>query len=189
MGKLRLNLGSGLRPLDGFVNVDKYGEPDLRFDLETFPWPWEDNSVAQIKLIHVLEHLGQLTDVYLRIVQEIYRVSEPGGTVHIIVPHHRHDNFVHDPTHVRAITANGLQLFSRRLNREWQANGGGNSPLGLYLDVDFEIVKTHLVASALWRERAGERAGDAELLMHESELYNNLIEEVGLHLEVVKPLR
>ncbi|MEM8640977.1 MAG: hypothetical protein AAGG51_19515 [Cyanobacteria bacterium P01_G01_bin.54] len=186
---LRLNLGSGQRPLDGYLNVDKYGEPDLHWDLETFPWPWDNNSASEIKLIHVLEHLGQQTETYLQIIQEMYRVAEPDATVHIIVPHHRHDNFVHDPTHVRAITPSGLQMFSRRLNRAWQAKGAANTPLGLYMDVDFELVQTNLVASSLWFERAGDRAQDLQLLLRESALYNNLIEEVELRLRVMKPLR
>jgi predicted SAM-dependent methyltransferase len=58
MSGLRLNLGCGMRRLDGFVNVDKFGEPELRHDLETFPWPWPDDSVVEVLLNHVLEHLG-----------------------------------------------------------------------------------------------------------------------------------
>jgi len=54
---LKLNLGSGQHPQPGFVNVDKLGEPDLKCDLEVFPWPWPENSVSEILLIHVLEHL------------------------------------------------------------------------------------------------------------------------------------
>ncbi|NEO86316.1 MAG: hypothetical protein F6J87_18980 [Spirulina sp. SIO3F2] len=185
---LRLNLGSGQRPLEGYLNVDKYGEPDLRWDLETCPWPWDDNSVSEIKLIHVLEHLGQQTETYLNIIQEMYRVCAPDATIHIIVPHHRHDNFVHDPTHVRAITPSGLQMFSRQLNQEWQAKGCANTPLGLYLGVDFELMQTNLVASSLWFNRYRDRAQDVQLLLQESALYNNLIEEVEMRLRVVKPL-
>ena len=56
MPGLRLNLGCGFKQLEGYVNVDRFGNPDLKFDLETFPWPWLDNSVIEIKLIHILEH-------------------------------------------------------------------------------------------------------------------------------------
>ncbi|MEO0535214.1 MAG: hypothetical protein AAF215_15245 [Cyanobacteria bacterium P01_A01_bin.123] len=189
MPDLRLNLGSGQQPIEGYVNVDKFGEPDLCFDLETFPWPWADNSVSEIKLLHVLEHLGQQTNIYFQIVQEMYRICLPNATIHIVVPHHRHDNFVHDPTHVRAITAAGLQMFSRRINRDWQVQGCANTPLGLYLDVDFELVQTNLSASPLWFERYRDRANDVQLLLQESALYNNLIEEIEMQLQVIKPLR
>jgi hypothetical protein len=55
MNGLRLNLGCGAKKLSGFVNVDKFGEPDLKYDLEVFPWPWDNNSVVEILLNHVLE--------------------------------------------------------------------------------------------------------------------------------------
>ncbi len=75
MSNLRLNLGCGVKRLNGYVNVDKFGEHDLCFDLETFPYPWEHNSIAEIAMHQVLEHLGQQTKVYLKIIQELYRLK------------------------------------------------------------------------------------------------------------------
>lgn len=186
MSDLRLNLGCGAKLLDGYINVDKFGTPDLLFDLETFPWPWKDNSVVAIELSHVLEHLGQQTQVYLKIIQEVYRICAPGASVHVVVPHHRHDNFFHDPTHVRAITPVGLSMFSKRLNREWQANRKAFTLLGLYLDVDFELVHTVYLPSEIWFERYLECSGDTALLLKESAIYNNLIKQVEMTLVAVK---
>ncbi|MBP0019624.1 MAG: hypothetical protein J7647_18990 [Cyanobacteria bacterium SBLK] len=186
MSDLRLNLGCGFKLLEGYVNVDRFGNPDLKFDLETFPWPWPDNSVIEIKLIHVLEHLGRQTDIYLKIIQEMYRVCRDDATIHIIVPHPRHDDFLHDPTHIRPITPLGLSMFSRRLNREWQAQGCANTLLALYLDVDLELAKTNFIPSQLWRDRYPDRTSDLQLLLQESALYNNLIKEVEMFLKVVK---
>ena len=101
------------------------------FDLETFPYPWQDNSVEEIEMRHVLEHLGQQTEVYLKIIQEIYRIYQLEAKVHITVPHHRSDRFYHDPTHVRPITTVGLSMFSKGFNREWQAQGKAFTLLAL----------------------------------------------------------
>ncbi|WP_026731477.1 class I SAM-dependent methyltransferase [Fischerella sp. PCC 9605] len=186
MAYLRLNLGCGARHLDDYLNVDKFGKPDLRLDLETFPYPWDDNSVAEIEMCHVLEHLGQQTEVYLKIIQELYRICKPGAKVHIVVPHHRSDRFFHDPTHVRAITPVGLSMFSKRLNQEWQANGKAFTLLGLYLNVDFELMHVSYTPSEIWCERYPENAFDMELLLKESAIYNNLIKDVDITLMAVK---
>tara|TARA_B100001248_G_scaffold20267_1_gene13641 strand:- start:1115 stop:1219 length:105 start_codon:yes stop_codon:yes gene_type:complete len=34
---MKLNLGYGENKYEGFVNVDKFGTPDLKSDLEKFP--------------------------------------------------------------------------------------------------------------------------------------------------------
>jgi hypothetical protein len=183
---LRLNLGCGTKRLDGYVNVDKFGDPELKFDLETFPWPWEDNSVSEILLIHVLEHLGHHPNVYLRIMQEMYRICDANAHLGIVVPHYRHEFFFSDPTHVRAITPLGLTLFSKRANRDWIKSGASNSPLGIYLDVDFEIARTEWKPSADWFRLHPSPQVDLEELMREAAIYNNLIEEIHFVVRVVK---
>jgi hypothetical protein len=183
---LRLNLGCGAKRLAGHVNVDKFGDPEVKLDLEIFPWPWGTSSVSEIQLVHVLEHLGHDPNVYLRIIQEMYRVCTPGARIKIVVPHHRHEFFFSDPTHVRAITPLGLSLFSKRANREWVASGASNSPLGLYLDVDFEIDRTDWKPSADWFRLHPSRDVDVEHLLREAAIYNNLIEEIQILLRVVK---
>jgi predicted SAM-dependent methyltransferase len=104
MSGLRLNFGCGMNRLDGYVNVDRRGEPDLRHDLEVVPWPWPDDSVSEVLLKHVLEHLGREPNLYLEIMKELYRICQDGATIRVIVPHHRHEYFFNDPTHVRAVT-------------------------------------------------------------------------------------
>ena len=186
MVDLLLNLGCGTKRLADYVNVDKFGEPDLLFDLETFPYPWENNSVAEIEMHHVLEHLGQQTKIYLKIIQEIYRICQSEARVHITVPHHRSDRFYHDPTHVRPITPVGLSMFSKRLNQEWQARGKAFTLLALYLDVDFELTDVVYTPSEVWLERYPDKATDTDLLLKESEIYSNLIKDVEMTLIAIK---
>lgn len=187
MADLRLNLGCGMNIREGYVNVDRFGEPDVRHDLEVVPWPWPDDSVTEILLYHVLEHLGRETDVYLAIMKEMYRVCQDGATIRVIVPHHRHEYFFNDPTHVRAITADGMTIFSQRLNREWIAKGISNTPLGVYLGIDFELSEVRLTPGALWHHLHPGVPVDIGALLHQGSLMNNLIEEVHLTLKAVKP--
>jgi hypothetical protein len=141
MTKLKLNLGCGFKKIDGFINVDGQPacNPDLIFDIEQTPWPWLDSSVSEVHLIHVLEHLGANSTVYLNIIKELYRVCENEASIYIEVPHHRCDDFYSDPTHVRPITIKGLHMFNREINNAWVAQGDAATPLALYTGVDFYI--------------------------------------------------
>ncbi len=77
-------------------------------------------------------------------------------------------------------------MFSKKLNKQWQANGDATTPLGLYLDVDFELVETLYLPSELWYEREHDRSDDIDYLLQQSALYNHLITEVDMTLVVVK---
>ena len=186
MNALKLNLGCGEKKLPGYINVDKFGTPDIKHDLESFPWPWEINSVSEIQLIHVLEHLGKDVEIYFGIFKEMYRRCTHGAKVRIVVPHFRHQFFYDDPTHVRIVTPLGLQLFSKKQNKLWVAQGAANSPLGLYLDIDFELKETIIKPSRDWFRLHPDKNVDVSLLQQESNIYNNLIEEFDMLLEVIK---
>lgn len=185
---LRLNLGCGNKIMPGWVNVDKMPDcnPDMVVDLEKFPWPWPDNSVEEILLSHVLEHLGAQCDVYFGIIKEIYRISRHGAKIHIIVPHPRHDHFLWDPTHVRPITVEGLQMFDQALNRRWINNKFANTPLGIYLGVDFRIVSYQYILDPLYHKRFQKGEVDAQKLGELLRTHNNVCKEVNIELIVHK---
>jgi SAM-dependent methyltransferase len=84
MSTVKLNLGCGFRHKPGYINVDKHDncEPDVVHDLNAFPYPWPDDSVDEIVMFHVLEHLidwwGSL--------DECARILKPGASIEIRVP-------------------------------------------------------------------------------------------------------
>lgn len=79
-----LNLGCGFLKWHGMVNVDKYPscEPEVVWDLDVFPWPWEDESVDGIFASHVFEHLSD----WWRALCECARIMKPMGMLDIRVP-------------------------------------------------------------------------------------------------------
>lgn len=79
---MKLNLGCGTNKKDGYVNVDAYGDPDFKHDLNIFPYPWKDNSVDRIEMLHVLEHIPNWWQAFL----ECARILKPDGTLQINVP-------------------------------------------------------------------------------------------------------
>lgn len=185
--KIKLNLGSGENPKAGYINVDKQGHPDVKQDLEVFPWPWQDNTVTEVRLCHVLEHLGEKSETFLAIMKEMYRVCAPNARIDITVPHPRHDYFLGDPTHVRPILPETLSLFSKRLNRQWAAAGDSNSQFGLYLDVDFELVSAQYVPDPAWESELKHGIGPNSPIYLATKKYNNVIQEIKIQLRVIKP--
>ena len=183
---IKLNLGCGQNLIKSYINVDKEGNPDIKHDLEMFPWPWEDNSVKEILLLHVLEHLGKETETYFGIIKEIYRICKHNAKIRIIVPHFRHKDFFTDPTHVRIITPEGLEMFSKRHNKLKINENASDTPLGLYLDVDFEIRSIRIEPSNHWYRLHPGKNINVPLLIQESEIYNGLIQQYDIWLEVLK---
>src|SRR5262249_1766710 len=153
-GPMRFNMGCGHNKLPEWINVDSAPEcePDQLWDLEQTPWPWPDNCAEEVRFIHSLEHLGGDPKIFLAIIKELYRICAPGCAIEIHVPHPRHDNFINDPTHVRAISAPMLRLFDKELNDQWKAERVSNSPLAHYTGVDFQITGVQNIVARSYRE-------------------------------------
>ena len=185
---LRLNLGCGFDKKTGWINVDKspLSKPDQLVDLEQIPWPWDDSSASEIQLRHVLEHLGETTDVYLAIIGEMWRICRHGALVRIIVPHPRHDHYLNDPTHVRPITVQGLEMFSQKRNQEWIDKGIANTPLGLQIGVDFEIVSFDVVPDEPWRGQIKRGDIQSDQLQEAMRIYANVIMETTIVMRTIK---
>ncbi len=185
---LRLNLGCGNHKLDGFVNVDSqpHCKPDQVINLESFPWPWPDNSVEEIFMSHVLEHLGATTELYFGVIKEMYRVCAPNAKITIIVPHPRSDNYLADPTHVRPITGIGLSMFDQALNQQSIDAGHSTTPLGIYIGVNFKLESTDAKFIEPWGTRfSSGQVTDEDVRMAVQNFYN-VIGDTAFVLRAVK---
>lgn len=80
---MKLNLGCGPTCFEGWTGVDLAGA-DVAHDLAVMPWPFPDNSAAEILASHVLEHFDRETG--RAFLAECYRILQPGGVLHIAVP-------------------------------------------------------------------------------------------------------
>ncbi|MBF0589427.1 MAG: hypothetical protein HQL53_09875 [Magnetococcales bacterium] len=183
---MKLNLGCGDQRLPGFINVDMYGDPDVTWNLEKTPWPWEDSSVSEVVMSHVMEHLGATTDRYFAIIQELYRICKPDAAIGINVPHPRHDNYINDPTHVRPITPDGLALFSRARNEEWVRMGIPNTPLALQIGVDFEVESFKYALDDPWLTMVSRGELDHHGMLEAERKYNNVVSVIEIVWRVRK---
>jgi predicted SAM-dependent methyltransferase len=180
---MKINIGAGGVKIDGYVSCDydALSNPDYVFDLENDQFPFEDNSVNTVVASHVLEHLGE---GYFHCLKELYRVCEHGAIIHVNVPHHRNDYFHDDPTHRRAITVDGLRLFSKKYNAVCKKQGVYASRLGDFFNVDFEIVEFNYKPMDQYRIAfEGKQKEEVEQYIFE---HCNILEEVIIKLVVIK---
>lgn len=198
---MKLNLGCGANVIDGFTNVDKYphlflidpakGPPDFMLcDLEATsydgeryqPWIWKTSSVDEIHFIHSLEHMGQKPEGFRHIITEVYRIAQHNAKIFIAVPHPRHDDYLNDPTHVRPITPQLLELFSRKKNAEWAEKRYSNSQLAFAWGVDFELVEANGILDPDVEKQNLPREQIVDLVRG----LNNVVKEFQITLRVVK---
>ena len=185
---MKLNLGSGFKRYPKFLNVDIFKEcnPDVLHDLEKTPYPFKDNSCDEILFNHSLEHIGQKPSIFLGIMKEIYRICQHEAIIRINVPHPRHDNFLSDPTHVRAITPLTLQLFDLEMNHKWQEMNAANSPFAMYLGVNYKLISTNIIVEEYYVNELNSKRIKNEELMKLINERNNVATEYRFILKVIK---
>ena len=129
---LKLDMGCGPNCQPGFVGVDSipFNGVQVVHDLRQ-PWPWADNSVAEVFSSHFLEHLTQ--DERVHFANELYRVLVPAkyvngqlieGFAKIITPHWCSERAYGDPTHKWPAVAGWMYFY---WNRDWRM-GNPNNP-------------------------------------------------------------
>jgi SAM-dependent methyltransferase len=109
---LKLNLGSGGRPIYGFINIDKnVNAPDIDIacDLDRFPWPFKTDSVNEIVMNQCLEHLADHNTA----MKEIHRILIKNGVAKISVPHFTWQFAFQDPTHRHFFGYNTFFYYAR----------------------------------------------------------------------------
>ncbi len=106
---LKLNLGCGEKYLPGYVNCDvlSHVRADRYFDLNEFPYPFDDGAAIEVFLDNVLEHL----DDVLKVMGELHRILGPGGKARILVPYGKSDWALQDPTHKHHFTEQSMNYF------------------------------------------------------------------------------
>lgn len=106
---IKLDVGCGGSKKDGFIGIDilPLEGVDIVHDLNVFPYPFEDNSIIEIWMDQVLEHLLNPINV----VNELYRISQNGTKITIGVPYFRSFYSTIDPTHRNFFGTNWFNYF------------------------------------------------------------------------------
>lgn len=184
-----LNLGCGSTLIPGAINVD-FNHDDSRgilgFDLEscggpitsgidshhpryTGRLPFSDGYFDSVQASHVLEHIRNI----LPLMEEIHRVTKPGGHFWIRVPYGSNSIAFEDPTHVRQFFPKSFKYFGQLAYNKADYNYRG----------DWEVADM-----VVGIDNAYKGCPPAEL---EQLLLNawNIGQEIFCTLECIKPIR
>ncbi|NKX16980.1 hypothetical protein HGG75_21895 [Ochrobactrum pseudogrignonense] len=82
---LKLNLGCGHIPLDGYINVDRRALDGVDLVSEVDDLPFEEGSVEEIFSAHLMEHFPQ-EQLKRELLPHWFRILKNGGSFHAVVP-------------------------------------------------------------------------------------------------------
>ncbi len=104
-----LHIGAGRKKIKGATTLDINPRlnPDVVWDLNRFPYPFEASRFDLVVCEHVIEHLEHVISV----MEELHRVTRAGGRVLVRVPHFSSLNFNTDPTHVHAFSSRSFDYM------------------------------------------------------------------------------
>lgn len=108
---IKINLGAGSEPTEGWTNIDLLPLTgiDIVHNLSEFPWPIDNEVADDIKAIDLLEHID--TDKTIMFVKECWRILQHGGKLFMTVPHWQSKNLWIDPTHKRGYDEKSMDYF------------------------------------------------------------------------------
>ncbi len=107
----KLNLGSGkdIRG-EGWVNLDMRDLPGVDYVRDILRGlPFSDETFDFIYSSNVLEHIPQTEVIW--VMNELWRVTKFGGTMHHIVPRAGSEAYYMNPTHTANWTQNTVYFF------------------------------------------------------------------------------
>lgn len=123
--------------MKGAIGIDRIALPnvDIVHDLNSFPYPFEDNTFDEIHATHIIEHL----DSIIKLMEELFRISKPGSKVVIITPHYSDFQSWNDPTHKWHLTTYSFRYFEPGYESSY------------YTTARFRIESIQIDMARLWR--------------------------------------
>ena len=142
-----------------------------------------EDHFDKIILRHVFEHVRNV----IPMMEEIYRLLKPGGTVEITCPYWTSIWAWGDIGHVRAVNEMSFVWFSKE---HYKKNREENTSCSYYEpDCDFEIKDIKLIPTTRYKPHGGNEMAKAQkqiAIMEHKDRHLNVIEEIKVVLEAIK---
>jgi len=168
---MKLNLGCGYDVRKGYVNIDKFktrkGVMPVDLDLNKLPFP--DNSIKEILMLHIFEHLKEPT----KFLKEMYRVSKNGCKWTIETPYAT-NTYQGTLTHLtKGFNENTFGRYTKNIRRHAK-----ESDKVYYTDIKLKQIKVTLIPLGYQRFIPFKK-----FLNH---FLNNIYSYINYELEVIK---
>jgi SAM-dependent methyltransferase len=133
-----LDVGCGQNKFPGAIGIDANprSHADVIHDLGVFPYPFKSDEFDEIICRHVIEHVPDV----LLFVNELHRITKPGGRLRIVTPHYSNPDWATDPTHRNHFNSYSFRCFMP-----------DRTPFPFYTDVELHPVRTYVSLANLWR--------------------------------------
>ena len=133
-----LDVGCGIKKYPGSTGIDRNPDTaaDIVWDLDKFPWPVESSTFDEARLIHVIEHVGDV----IATMEELHRILKPGGQIVLETPHYTDFSSWCDPTHRWHLNSFSFRYF-----------GVDNAGFGYYSRARLREISVYVKLLALWR--------------------------------------
>jgi len=123
------------------LDMNEFHNPDVVWDCEKLPLPFDDNFFNEIHAYDVLEHTGKQGDwkFFFSQFSDLWRICKPNGLVMIIVPSVKSVWAWGDPSHTRILPAENFIFLSQK-EYEKQVGFTPMSDFRFFYKADFEIM-------------------------------------------------
>jgi SAM-dependent methyltransferase len=184
----KLDVGCGVRKLPGFAGIDMLPESaaDVFHDLEKFPWPFTDDAFDHVVCRHSLGHLNDIVAA----MEELHRITAPGGIIEIVSPHFSSDNQFTDITHRHSFGVRSMDYFC--INGRLRYRYSQKAKFRLQ-EARISMLQAHLFPGETGRANPFRWVGIEWFINRFARLYEHFLafivraNEVYFRLEVIKP--